>query len=56
MKKAKLSLPTSERHTGERGIAPLILNLATTWRQVVNFLPPLLYPLGKNPHNQLIRD
>ena len=27
-----------------RGIAPLILNLGTRWRRVVNFTPRPLYP------------
>jgi hypothetical protein len=35
-----------------RGIAPLILNLGTRWRCVVNFTPRSLYP-GKEPRYPL---
>jgi len=42
-------------HGGSRGIAPLILNLGTRWRQVVNFAPRHLYPLGNNPRYALNR-
>jgi len=31
---------------GSREVAPRILNLGTTWRWVVRFAPPPLYPQG----------
>jgi hypothetical protein len=30
-------------------MAPLILNLGTIWRQVINFMPPATLHMGKNP-------
>jgi hypothetical protein len=36
-------------YRGTRGIAPLILNLGTRWRWVVNFTPRPLYPRKINP-------
>jgi len=36
---------TMKAYRGSRGIAPLILNLGTRRRQVVNFTSQLLYPL-----------
>jgi len=35
---------SSRRHSKCRGKVPLILNLGTRWRQVVNFTLWLLYP------------
>jgi hypothetical protein len=32
-----------------RGMAPHLLNFATRWRSVVNFMPWLIYILGKEP-------
>jgi hypothetical protein len=39
--KAKMPMPTPWRHRckGNSGIAPLILNLGTSWRGVINFTP-----------------
>ena len=34
---------------GSRGLAPLILNLGTRWRRMVNFTPRLLYPRERTP-------
>jgi hypothetical protein len=34
---------------GSEGIAPLIPDLGTRWRWVVNFTPRLLYSEGKSP-------
>jgi len=34
---------------GSRGITPLILNLSTRWRWVVNFTPRLLYSHERTP-------
>jgi hypothetical protein len=44
----KFSLPTLLRH-GNRGIAPLILDLSTRRRRVINFMPRLLYPGKDSP-------
>jgi hypothetical protein len=38
------SVHAMKAYSGSRGIAPLILNLSTRWRWVVNFTPQLLYP------------
>jgi len=36
--------------SGRRGMAPVILNLSTSWRSVVvNITPSALSPQGKNP-------
>jgi len=35
-------------YVNSRGMAPLILNLSTTWWWVVKFTPFLLYLWGKN--------
>ena len=40
---------TIPEHRFSRGIAPLILNLGTRWRWVVNFTPWMLYPQERNP-------
>jgi hypothetical protein len=37
------------------GRAPNILNLRTSWTGLVNFMPWLLYPLGKSPRHPLNR-
>jgi hypothetical protein len=37
------------------GIAPLILNLSTKWRRVVNLTYQPLYPWGKSPQHSLNR-
>ena len=37
------SLYTAESYRGNRGIAPLILNLGTKWRCMLNFTTLLLY-------------
>lgn len=48
VKKGKVvSVYTMKEYRGSRGTAPLILSLGTWWRCVVNFVPWLLYPLGK---------
>jgi hypothetical protein len=41
-----------EAYRRSRGIAPLILNLNTRWRSVVNFTPRLLCLLEKNPEHK----
>jgi hypothetical protein len=53
--KVRLSLCffVTEHHTmkaycGSRAIAPHILDLGTTWRRVVSFIPQSLYPQGKS--------
>ena len=40
-------------HMGSRGRTPLIPNLCTRWKWVVNFMPQLLYPQGKEPQYPL---
>jgi len=37
------------------GTAPLILNLSTRWRRVVNLSSQPLYPWGKSPQHPLNR-
>jgi len=36
-------------YCGSRAIAPHILDLGTTWRRVVSFIPQSLYSQGKSP-------
>ena len=43
-------------YKGNRGIAPLILNLDTGWRQVVNLTPPDVLSPGKKPDIRWIED
>ena len=38
-----------EAHRGNRGMAPLILNLGTRFRSVINIMPRPFYPLGEKP-------
>jgi hypothetical protein len=38
-----------KEHTGQTVIATLILNLGTSWRLVVKFMPSATTPLGKEP-------
>ena len=51
--KIKLFLYTG--HEGSGGLLPLILNLGTRWRCVVNFMPHPLYPRDKKTLHPLIR-
>ena len=45
--------PHHKSNGGSRGIAPLILNLCTGWRWVVNFRPRPLYPAQRTAvHNE----
>ena len=43
------SAHTMKADRGSRGVAPLILNLGTGWKWVVNFIPSSTLPLRKNP-------
>jgi hypothetical protein len=45
-----------EVYLGSGGVAPLILDLGTTWRWVVNFTPRPLYFQGKSPWYPLDMD
>jgi hypothetical protein len=36
-------------YRGSKDIDPLILNLGTTWRSVVKFMPRSPYPRGRTP-------
>ena len=47
--KDKVLLYCKKAYMGQRGIAPLILNLITAWQWVLNLMPGLLYTQGKNP-------
>jgi hypothetical protein len=54
MQKVKLSLFTPwVAYRGNKGIAPLILNVSIRLGTMDNFTPLLLYPLGKNPLHPL---
>jgi hypothetical protein len=47
-RKAQVELSLSNPHRRRRDMVPLILNLGTRWRCVVNFTPRPLYPREKN--------
>jgi hypothetical protein len=44
----------ASKEAGSRGVAPLILNLSTRWRWVVNFTPWPLYLRERTPGTYLI--
>jgi hypothetical protein len=44
-----------KKYCGNRGIAPLILNLGNRWKWLVSFTPRPLYPQGKSPWHPLDR-
>jgi hypothetical protein len=46
---------TMQAYMGNRGTAPLILNLSTRWSSVVNVTCWLIYPQGKTIRYQLNR-
>jgi len=57
LKKVKVHCPMNamEAHDRRRGIAPVVLNLGRRARSVVNFMPWLLFSLGKNSRCSLNR-
>ena len=46
--------PYNKGMWGSKHMAPLILNLGTRWRQVINFTPQPLYPKRRMPRTQWI--
>jgi len=41
-------------YRGSKGMAPLILNRGTGWKQVISLTTILLYPQGRNSSKHLI--